>query len=83
MARPRGRPRKEVEMEEKEVTIKSESVPVPDEKKNTVALGQEEVKKRHPGPWVRLTDDQVEQHSKAGTLFGYDPKTKEGIIIKK
>lgn len=39
-------------------------------------------KKRHPGPWVKMTEKQVAEHTEAGTLFGYDPKTGEGIIKK-
>ena len=61
--------------------IKASSVPTPvEDKKNEVMDAALRQKQRHPGPWVKLTPDQVVQHTESGNLIGYDPKTGEGIL---
>lgn len=60
--------------------VSDEAIEGEEDKVNTVEQGAAKKKKRHPGPWVKMSLKEVEAHSKAGTLFGYDPKTGEGII---
>lgn len=51
-----------------------------EEKKNEVQEASVRQKGRHPGPWVKMSEEQVAKHNANGTLFGYDPSTGEGII---
>lgn len=53
-----------------------------DEQADTVqeaAAGQ--VKKRHPGPWTKMSEEDIVKHSIAGNLIGHDPKTGEVILV--
>lgn len=50
------------------------------ESENTVAEGSREKKARYPGNWIKATQKEVEQYTREGRLFGYDPETQEVLI---
>lgn len=73
MARPKA-----VKIEEK--IVSDEDNGGFEEKTNTVAELAQEPRKRFDGKWVKMTEEEVKAHTKSGKLFGYDPKTKEGLL---
>lgn len=44
------------------------------------AVGSQEPKKRYPGNWVKLSEDELKEAQESGTLKGYNPKTGEGLL---
>jgi len=51
-----------------------------EEQGNSVMDALQEERKRHPGPWVKMSPDEIMKHSLSGNLIGHDPKTGEVIL---
>lgn len=71
--------------EEKKIkTIIKDHAEGPEEIQNEAKQAMEDAsgrgKVRHPGKWVKVTQEQLDAHHEAGRVKGYDPATKEALL---